>query len=450
MTIVQQRIVRALTLVLVLAVPASAHAAAAPGVFSGTLGLPVPKGARATVHAVTVADGAVVAVRDVGRSGAFSLRLPPGAYIVRGTVVPRRGRVRGAATPVSLRPGQRRTRATLKARRRASTRRAASRGRAAYVTERGNRRSGSVAAGISTFTTNATGDLGALVGGIDDLLINDVLQASGARCPGRVTLREVTRLADALREFELGKSRYADKSTFPKRNLIVLDVAVGGRLTVLPDKTARVAVTLTESRTGKPLGGFEVEVDPAMPFAGLDRVGPELAAKLCELSETFEVTLDVAGEGRFATHSATARMRAVLLARWDGDAWTATGPLGWESAAFMTKTECPYIDVVVPEIAWGVTITDQGDGLSMTWRTDGNDSTTASVDCPPGGPDDPDPPPIPGQAGTALINTGPMTYALPYTGATTPIAGGVEDGGDGFFNAGTMTVKPLGITAPPG
>ena len=47
------------------------------------------------------------------------------------------------------------------------------------------------------------------------------------------------------------------------------------------------------------------------------------------------------------------------------------------------------------------------------------------------------------------MNTGPQTFALPYTGATLAISGAlVQDGGDGFFNTGTITVKPIGITAP--
>ena len=59
-----------------------------------------------------------------------------------------------------------------------------------------------------------------------------------------------------------------------------------------------------------------------------------------------------------------------------------------------------------------------------------------------------DPPPIPGQPGPALINTGPQIVPLPYAGGAMPINGGVQDGGDGFFNDGTLTVKPIGITAP--
>jgi hypothetical protein len=103
------------------------------------------------------------------------------------------------------------------------------------------------------------------------------------------------------------------------------------------------------------------------------------------------------------------------------------------------------MDLAVPTIGWSVKITDAGDQLMVNWSRDRDDSATASVDCP----GDPyDPPPIPGQPGPALLNTGPQSFPMPYEGGTMPISGGVQDGGDGFFNDGTITVKPIGITAP--
>jgi hypothetical protein len=441
------RVVTAL-LAALLILPMTARAAAPrPGVFAGTLGVKVPKGGHARVRAIDAASSVVVASKDVGRSGAFSLRLPAGAYVVRGVVLPRRGAVVTKSTAVSLKPGQRRTGTKLTARKKTRKKRA----RAAYVTERGNVRLGSVAAGIYPFSfsgPSSTSDLALWSGGFDDLLINDVLEGAGKRCPGHVTLREVARLADVLREFELGKSRYADKSTFPQRNLIILDVAVHGTVTEAADGTARVTLTITNDRTGANLGAIEAPLDLADVYAGEEKVAGQLTDKLCALSETFEVTLDVNGAGHFATHDASGTMHAVLLARRSGDEWTASGPLQWQNVGFTPKTECPYVDMVVPAITWSVNIADAGDGLTVTWSRDGNDTTTASVDCPPGGPDDPDPPPIPGQVGTSLVNTGPGTFTLPYTGGTTPISGIVQDSGDGFFNDGTINVKPIGITAP--
>jgi hypothetical protein len=414
-----------------------------PGVFAGSLGIKVPKGAHATVRAVDAASGVVVAAKDVRRAGTFSLRLPAGPYVVRGVVVPRRGRAIAKAIAVSLRPGQRRRAVKLTARKRRAVRR---RARAAFVTERGNVRLGTVAVGIHQLSYSGrspNGDLGMFSQGFSDLLITDVLDLVERRCPRRVALREVARLADVLREFELGESPYADKSTFPKRNLIILDANVRGTFIEGADGSARVKLTITDDRTGAKLGDVDAPLG-ADVFAGEQAVAGQLTDKLCALSETFEVTLDVRGEGRFATHDASGTMHSVLRARRSGETWTDSGPLQWQNVGFASKTDCAYVDVVVPAIAWSVTITDTGSQLMVAWSRSGNDSTTASVDCP----GDPfDPPPIPGQPGPSLLNTGPESFTLPYTGGTMPISDVVQDGGDGFFDAGTISVEPAGITA---
>ena len=107
---------------------------------------------------------------------------------------------------------------------------------------------------------------------------------------------------------------------------------------------------------------------------------------------------------------------------------------------------CVYIDPVIPGTSWSVTIVDSGGGsLQVTWGLQGPDMPTVSVDCPPDGPDSPDPPPIPGQPGPALLTTGPAAFEIPYAGGTQAISGGIADGGDGFFNSGTITVKPAGV-----
>ena len=112
---------RAFTVVLValLVVPVAARAAAAakPGVVAGSLGVKVPKGAHATVRAVDAGSGDIVAAKDVGRSGAFSLSLPSGAYVVRGVVMPKRGAATTKRVAVSLKAGQRRRAVKLTARR---------------------------------------------------------------------------------------------------------------------------------------------------------------------------------------------------------------------------------------------------------------------------------------------------------------------------------------------
>jgi hypothetical protein len=418
-----------------LGAPAAAVAAPPNGTFAGTLGLKIPKGGHATVRAVNVTTGVVAAAKDVGRTGAFSLSLPAGPYVVRGVVVPKRGRAVSQAIAVSLKPGQRRTRAKLNAKRRRTTKAHA---RAAYVTERGDLSLGTLAVGIYPFATTASGDLGAFASGFHDLLTTDVINLVD-RCQGHVKVREVARLNDVLREFDLGNSPYADRSTFPKRNLIIVDVAVRGTISA----TGQVEITISNDRTSAPLGSVAGKLG-SDPFGAEEGLAGQVVDQLCKLTETYEVTLDVTGTGRFATHDSAATMHAVLLARQSGAEFTGSGPLQWQNATFTSKTDCAYVGPIVPAITWSVKLVQQGDGLQLTWTRSGNDSTSASVDCP----GDPDPPPIPGQVGVSLLNTGPGTFSLGVEGGTQAISGVVEDAGDGFFNTGAITVRPLGFTAP--
>jgi hypothetical protein len=198
------------------------------------------------------------------------------------------------------------------------------------------------------------------------------------------------------------------------------------------------------------VGGRETTLEAGRWPDQLETLAKQLAGDLCKLSDVYEVTLDIDGEGRFATHSGTGAIHTTLRARRNDpgrNVWRATGPLQWAGVTFATKIgECPYIDYVIPTISWSVTILDAGEGqLQVTWTRDGNEGTTASVDCRPSGPGDPDPPPIPGMPGVALVNTGPEAFHLPYAGGAQAVSGVVSDGTDGFFNSGSITVTPAGV-----
>jgi hypothetical protein len=80
--------------------------------------------------------------------------------------------------------------------------------------------------------------------------------------------------------------------------------------------------------------------------------------------------------------------------------------------------------------------------LHVVWTTDATGGmATATLDCPPMSGDPPyDPPPIPGQPGPSLAGIGPMAFDLPPEGGSQVVSGGVNSGGDGFFNDGTLSV----------
>lgn len=161
----------------------------------------------------------------------------------------------------------------------------------------------------------------------------------------------------------------------------------------------------------------------------------------------YEVTLAVNGESRQATHDATGRLNVTVVAAPAGSAkpittWKGGAPSPFEDLVFTTKmSSCPYVSPVTKgSFTVDLELTPAG-RLKVTWSSDA--SSSASVDCRPDGPGDPDPPPQPGQPGPMMINTGPTTFELPAAGGTQPIAGEVSDGGYGFFNRGTLTVKRL-------
>jgi hypothetical protein len=439
------RISAAVVLAVATLAATAGQASAKPGSFAGSLGVKVPKGAEADIRAVNRTTGIVAAARPVGRTGRFTLSLPPATYLVVGTVVTRQGKVVQKRIGVSLKSGQKRKHTKLTARKRKRKR---GRARPAFVQERGNVTPGRIAVEIPQ-VTGSTGDRDwdALKGGVNDLMIVDVMHA---RDDCGTTIIEVERRAEALKELEFQQSPYVDPSTRLTRNLILGDVELRGSISRVAGDQAKVTMRIVDMRTGKALGSRETTLDRGGWPDQLETLAKQLAGDLCKLSDVFEVTLDVNGEGRFATHSGTGTIHTTLRARRSEPGrrvWRATGPLQWAGVSFATKIdECPLIDPVVPAINWSVTIIDAGDGqLLVTWTRDGNEGTTASVDCRPSGPGEPDPAPVPGMPGVALLTTGPEAFNLPYTGGVQAVSGVVSDGTDGFFNSGAITVTPAGV-----
>jgi len=423
---------------------AAADASAKPGTFAGSLGIKVPKGAEAGIRAVNRATGTVAAARPVGRSGSFSLSLAPGQYLVVGSVVTKQGKFVQKRIGVSLKSGQKRKRSSLKARKR---KRRGARPRAAFVEELGDVTPGRLAVELPN-VTGSTGDpdWDALKGGINDYMMNELFE--GTKCGTAVI--ELEHRAEMLKELEFQQSPYVDPSTRLIRNLIIADIQVRGSISRAPGGNAKLVMKIVASATGKTLGSSEVTLRREAWADGVEAVGKKISDDICNLSDVYEVTLDVSGEGRFATHSGTGAIHQTLRALRNDPAekvWRASGPLQWGAVTFATNIpECSLIDYVIPAVTWSVTITvADRDQLEVTWAPGGNDSTTASVDCHPSGPGDPDPPPIPGQPGVALLNTGPGTFVVPNAGGTQPVSGIVSDGGDGFFNTGQVTVTPAGV-----
>lgn len=449
-------LVAAVALALATTAATATAATPKPGAFSGALGVTVPKGATADVRAIDRATGAVAATATVSRKGTFSLTLPAGAYTVIGTVVPKGGKATRIVTAVSLKAGQKRTKADLKRAKRSKAKaksKAKQKAKAAYVQERGQVTPGRVAAGIHAFTGNATGDWAFIQKGIQGLLSADVAAAT-ERCP--VAILEIERRADVLKELELQQSRYVDPSTRVTRNFILEDVRVSGSVLQVDADHVTVTATLTDAKTGKAIAQVTENVDRAHVFDQLETFAKNIGKELCTLHDAYDVALNLSANGKFATHDARGTFSGALLAQRTSAPGvvpvvsTGSAPFAWTGltcAMKVTNTLC--YDLVAPTVAWHATVDTTKDGLTVTWGTDGKDMATGTFDVQPDDADDPDPPPVPGEGLVYAIGAAPQSFTLPYAGGTQAIAGGVTEGGDGFTTTGTITVTPAGFTAEP-
>jgi len=181
-----------------------------------------------------------------------------------------------------------------------------------------------------------------------------------------------------------------------------------------------------------------------LTLAAVEYVRKVALDRLEQVKCGYEVTLDVNGSGIFATHDASGQLALTAVAVPAGPGkWTATAPSAWRNLSFTSKTDCPLVSPVT-----GGTFTAQleltpAKLLHVTWSTDAAGGTaTASVDCPSDGIYDP--PPIPGMPGPSLVGITPLSFDLPPAGGSQPVGGGVQDGGDGFFNEGVLTVARTG------
>ncbi|MEI2702967.1 MAG: hypothetical protein V9E83_11270 [Baekduia sp.] len=430
------------------AAPAGAQSAK-PGTFAGSLGLTIPKGAEAEVRAIDRASGTITRARGVPRSGAFSLSLPAGQYLVVGSVVPRPGRgakITQTQVAISLKAGQRRTKSKLTARKKKrAAKKKALRARAAYVQEGGQVTAGSVATEIPPFT-GATGEFAQFNKGMAAMLITDVTSNGGAGEDCGVTVVEVERRDEVLKELELQKSPYFDPSSRVERNFVVGDVEVRGTLqNGAGNKTLGYDLRLVDKRTGAEVGRLTGTMSAADIFDGEQKLAKDLNEELCKLTDTYEVTLHLDGAATFATHSGGGTLDAKLTVKRAGKKsriYRGSGTLGWSGTSYASKLAgCSYISPLEPSAPWAVTITNVGDGsILVEWTHEPGDLATSSVLCP----DDPTPPPIPGQPGPSLIQTTPESFQLPVAGGVQAMGGGFSQGGDGWTNSGTMTVRPGG------
>jgi hypothetical protein len=310
------------------------------------------------------------------------------------------------------------------------------------LTQNGGSAPGRTAVGVNAFQGPASGDLQNLARGAADMVIVDPVNGLPKACKGTggdVVVREVDpeRVKALEAEQALGRSPYADKSTFPTPNATIPDILVNG--TVGGD--GNVAVTLNDARTGAIIDQITQDLGSDL-VGGLEQVAGKIADKLCSLTDAYELRLSVNGSGSFGTHSATGKLATVLIARGAKGRWEGTAPLQWSDIAFAPKTQCPLLNPAPVTTDWTATVTQSAkDQITVTWSLAGSDIATGTIDCPADGSEY-DPPPVPGMPATSLMNAGPGSFTLPLAGGTQTVSGGIMGGLDGFWNSGTIVVRP--------
>lgn len=429
-------------LALITAVALAPAAAATPkrATFAGTLGVKAAPDSVALVRAVSLADRSVVAARLLPRNGAFKLSLPAGSYLVVGNVLSDGAPVTKAVA-ATLRPGQRRTKAKLTTKLRGKSK-ARSRARASYKTQRGSGRTGVSAVGVNPFKGPDQGELHYLAEGAASLVTVDLVNEVAKRCPKKVIVHEVDPgIVKALNaEAALGRSPYADRSSFPPEHRIISDVRVDG---VISGEGAGATSTLIvkDARSGEVVATLTKTLGDD-PFDALSKQTSELTSILCDRVGGYDVklTLNATYNSPF-NYTASAQFNGTLIAEQETPVrWSGSDDFQWQSPTFTPTNACTIFNPVTPTVKWSINIRAEGkDRISVYWGVSGYDFVTATKDCPPDNPNSYDPPPDPRTPGVQVGGPQPLSFTLPKTGGTQSITDAPIDGS----LTGTLTVRKV-------
>lgn len=417
---------------------ASARAATKRASLSGSIGATAPARGRALVRAVSLADRSIVAARTLPNNGAFKLSLPAGSYLMVGTVLSDT-RATTERIAVTLKPGQKRTKVKLTTK----LRKPKARARASYKTQGGRGRKGVSAVGINPFRgpPATAGELHYLAQGAADLMTVDLVDNVARKCPSKVLVHEVSpAIVKALQaEATLGRSPYADRSSFPPAHRIVSNVRVDGvisgdgasatsTITIKDTGTGEIVATLTE-----PLGDD--------PFAALARQTANLTEIVCDRVGGYDVKLDLHAGLTSAFYTASGQFRGTLIAEQETPStWSGSADFEWADSTFAPSDGCSLLNPLAPRVKWSAEIsTESADRIRVSWNVAGDDHVTVTRDCPPENSGSYDPPPDTRAPGVSIGSPEPMSFTLPKAGGNQTITG------DAAMNtlSGTLTVRKV-------
>jgi hypothetical protein len=420
------------TAILAAAVTALAAQTATAATLTGRVtGGPLPRAAAdVTVRAVDARTTQIRAVDEVGRNGAYSLRVPAGAYVLLSSVVTARADRRATAPIVRARRTGR-VRVPVDLRRRRAPRVA----RPQQVTPT------APAVAIRRFT--ATGPFPALGPGLSQMLHTGLSQG-GPECA--VRLVEWERRADIQRELDLQKSPLLDPASRVQKRWIDPQVFVEGSVQTRADGGGTWSIRLRDASTGQVLGGDEGSVTAARDWFTVDAaIADRLLAQLC--GGRYEVSLDVTTSLDSPYYSASGRLTSTVRAaavatganrlpvRFTGTAQAAYGSNAFASKVGLCSFGAPVATEDTVRVELGITPAGR---LRVTWSPEGGFLVQAPLLCPPA-------PPGPPQPGAWLTQPTPTTVEMPVAGGSAPIGGGFSAEGGVWSHQGTLTVtrRPL-------
>lgn len=423
------------------AVGAPAALAAGPSVSGSVTGaLPSASRALTEIRAFELGGARLAAAGQVSATGAFHLALPPGAYVLEMSVAPRRGRAGAAvirSVPVSIARGQRRRGLRIPKPTATSAATGAPDAQAAYSQESGAITPGRIAFSVENFA-GATGEQSVLNHGLTWMLESDL-----GNTPCRTT--EVANSADRVvveHELKLQKSKYFDPATRVKRNFVIPDIVVRGRLQT---RGANLSYTLTlvDSRTGAALETLSGTVPVGDFFAEEQRLATQLAKRICAYGEVFEVTFTGTGTANFGTHSAAGTLSAEAITAkptaHDAEGptkWEGSAPMSWTNVTAVSKIDCSFRDYLSGG-TWTAKLDVVGEAMRVLWMADPASSGTATAVCPDGAGGEES---FPGEPTTSVLDSTPDPFILP-SNATQAITLVPDDQGYGWINTLELKVR---------
>lgn len=407
-------------------------AIAETGTLSGKLTdgkLPSASKGRAYVRAIRVPDGQVVGGTVVPRSGAWKLKLDPGAYVLTASVVTAARSLDAMAPVQRVRAGRTtRTRVSLK-RKRAPAVKKRQRKPARAAAQ-------SAAIGIAPFT--ATGPNPQLGKGLADMLITAMSGARSGDCDALVV--EVEHRADLLREIALSNSQLADPRTRLRTDQLI-DPAVTVRGSVATTATSTSwTLEIVDQATGNVIGGDSGTADGADIFDAPPDMAQRLLDQIC--GPDYQVTIEINAMVSVGTYVGTGLMTAVVPVRAQRQGsgppakWTGREPVVFGALSYGGVPGCS----VIPDPHTGTAYVEiqrssAPDMIEVIWGAE--TFTGTQLVCPgetiPNGV-----PPIQPFQGTQ-----PTLLVMPASGGSQSVAGGLGSGGAGWTNSGTVTVTRL-------